>query len=554
MDTPRSTPRNAGPTVSVIEPKVLFLAMACDLQIRNEPEVINAYSLLCARKHLAFVRMLDGWSSQMYNSIGDLGYRLHQLAGLFSKFPFEDDLIDRDAVALEKFRKSEHACKRMNQKLRARRGRVEPPHMQFMRDFIEAVIGREPPLPAIFGACDFGPGSSIGVHGNDVSVLNKLDALTVTPSCLPFAVAALRSNFHYAEYLALEKGALVDDVFYDRLGCSLVQHNKITCVPKNAKTNRTIAIEPALNGFVQKGVDVYLRGRLKRIGRDLSSQALNQSLARFGSCGRGYATIDLSAASDSISIELVRELLPPAWFSLLTAVRSPAYALPNGKVTRYEKFCSMGNGFCFPLETLLFTAASEYSMSRTAVYPNETFTVYGDDIIVPQSVSLLLLETLRDMGFRHNEDKTFIFGGFRESCGADFFNGVKVRPIYVKKPLKADHTLYYLLNELRRRKLMRSWTTLFEALPGRWRYTRPYPRDDDSAIDVPVDLFMTSRHARWDRDYQAWTWKRVTVVATAGRKPSGPIAMMAGKLRGDLTHSEAFSARFSERTRIQVGT
>lgn len=561
MNTPRSRERKARKVTPTIDPKDLFSAMAYDLGLSTHPEYLKGLALLANQKYLGFLQVLDEMTAQTYQSVGDVRYRLHQLAALLQKYPFDDERIDREAVALEKFRRSEHACRRMNQKLRARRYRVEPAHMQYMRDFISSVIGLEPDYDRIFDACDFGPGASVGVHGADTSVLNKLDVLTCTPAAAPVALSALQRNYHYASYILQHGGGQSElcqvplravppyRIPDDRV--EHVQYNKITCVPKNAKTHRTIAIEPSLNGFLQKGVDVFLRRRLLRIGVDLSNQALNQALARLGSIGRGYATIDLSAASDSISIQLVKELLPPGWFSFLDLIRSPSYRLPDGKCARYEKFCSMGNGFCFPLETLIFYAASSYAMSVTADARFHTFAVYGDDIIVPQGSALLLLEVLRDLGFRHNVDKTFIHGGFRESCGADFFFGENVRPVYVKEPLKTmGIPTYAFLNELRRRKMLRTWQCVFDAIPGSNRYLRPYHREDNSAITVPLDVFLSSRHAKWCRDTCRWTWKGITVQPASGRNVQNDIELALGKFRGDLLHSDTFSARFSERVRV----
>lgn len=544
--------RNAHIETPKLDPKVLFSAMAYDLKVHQEKTVIAASALLHNGKYLSFLRTLDEWMSQSYTSIDEVVPRLHQLAALFVKFPFEDDTIDREKVAMDKFRRSEHMCMRMNQKFRARRGRVEPPHMQFMRGWIENLIGREPNYEAIFSMCDFGPGSSVGTTGAQTSFNKKLANLTSTPAAEPVALTAMLRNRHYVDILLTGAGLPRSaETLKQCIQVEYVQYNKIVCVPKNAKTHRTIAIEPALNGFIQKGIDMYLRRKLIRVGINLSDQGKNQNLAYLGSLSGDYATIDLSAASDSISIELVKELLPPEWFILLNRTRSPSYSY-GSEITRYHKFCSMGNGFCFPLETLIFSAACAYAMS-VASKPTDRFAVYGDDLIVPQGSALLLLETLRDLGFRHNVDKTFIFGGFRESCGADFFNGVNVRPIYVKSEIKMDHTVYPLLNTLRRKQFLRSWHTLFEALPARFRYLRPYPRPDDSAIDVPMDLFMGSKHAKWNRDTQSWNWKGIISKPTRGAKPRDDWELIAGKLRGDLELGY-FTARFGEDTRVATKT
>jgi hypothetical protein len=543
----------------------IFSAMAYDLKVSTNPQVLNASSLLANGKYLRFVKTLDDMTSQMYTSLADEKFRLHQLAALFSKFPFQDPSINREDIAISKFLKTERKCKRMNQKFLARRSRMEPPHMNFMREWIRSVIGDVIPYDEIYSNCDFGPGSSVGVHGANTTFVRKLRKLTCTPSAAPVALTALRSNIHYRDIVSVDTGVLVpiphSDVsewakIYDFSGVQVeyVQYNKITCVPKNAKTDRTIAIEPTLNGFLQTGVDRFYKKRLRRIGVDLSSQALNKALARIGSLYGCYSTIDLSSASDSMSVQLIKELLPADWFSFLDAIRSPSYSLDNKTPVRYEKFCSMGNGFCFPLETLIFRAAVEYVMSVCSIHPNRTCAVYGDDIIVPYECALLLIEVLRDLGFSPNTDKTFVIGEFKESCGADYFCGVNVRPVFIKKPLKGNHDCYPLLNALRKRKLFHTWQTVLDLLPGRWRYFRPYERDDDTAIDVSLDVFMSSKHAMWNRTTHSWNWKKVVQHQPIGVKPISDEELLAGKLRGDLILSDLFTFRFGESTRIQVGT
>lgn len=546
----------------------MFTAMAYDLRVTRHPLYIDALSLLKNYKYVGFLGKLDEMTSQMYTSMSDERFRLHQLAAFLSKYPFEDPSIDRKSVALAKFHKSEHRCRRMNQKFRARRQRKEPPHMQYMREYILNAIGEKPSYDSIFDNCDFGPGSTVGVHGEDTTFVKKLGVFTVTPSAAPVALAALFHNIHYCDIITNGRIACFSESEiiwkeYTKLDgtpllqrCTLqeVQYNTITCVPKNAKTDRTIAIEPTLNGFLQKGVDIFLRRKLRRLGVDLRSQSLNQALARIGSRDGNYSTIDLSSASDSISIQLVKELLPPEWFSFLDAIRSPSYKLDDKTPVRYEKFCSMGNGFCFPLETLIFKAAVEYVMSVTHIQQGATSAVYGDDIIVPYECALLLIEVLRDLGFTPNTDKTFVLGGFKESCGADYFFGVNVRPVYLKKDLRLNYDTFPLLNDLRKRKLFETWQRVYDMIPVRWRYVRPYERDDDSAITVPLDMFMSSKRAIWNRDTQSWNWRKVVTITRYSRQPANDYEVLAGRLRGDLKHSEEFAFRFSESTRVQVGT
>ena len=88
--------------------------------------------------------------------------------------------------------------------------------------------------------------------------------------------------------------------------------NLVTTVPKNAKTDRIIAIEPDWNSFFQLGLGAAIRSRLQRVGLLLdTAQAENRRLALIGSETGEYATIDLKAASDTVSLGLCELLLPP---------------------------------------------------------------------------------------------------------------------------------------------------------------------------------------------------------------------------------------------------
>lgn len=133
--------------------------------------------------------------------------------------------------------------------------------------------------------------------------------------------------------------------------------NKVTTVPKNSKTDRVIAIEPLMNMYVQKGIGGAIRHSLRSVGINLNDQTSNQRLAREGSLQGKLATVDLSSASDSVSLLLVEELLPPDWVAAIKLCRSPCGVLPDGSVINYQKVSSMGNGFTFELESLIFWAA-----------------------------------------------------------------------------------------------------------------------------------------------------------------------------------------------------
>jgi hypothetical protein len=92
----------------------------------------------------------------------------------------------------------------------------------------------------------------------------------------------------------------------------------------------------------------------------------------------------------------------------------------------------MGNGFTFELESLIFFALC-YGVKTEVEAREAIISVYGDDIIVSNCMTPLLLTILRDVGFEVNVDKTFTEGYFYESCGRHFFKNEEVTPVFQKE-------------------------------------------------------------------------------------------------------------------------
>ena len=216
-------------------------------------------------------------------------------------------------------------------------------------------------------------------------------------------------------------------------------------VPKNSDIDRCACKEPDLNMFLQKGLGNQIRRCLKRAGIDLNDQAINRELARVGSIDGSLMTLDLSSASDSVCTELVRLVLPPDWFYYMNLVRSPITMIDNERHEN-EMFSSMGNGFTFELESLLF-----YALARATAYFGGwkgRISVYGDDIIAPTGMYDDLVSALRFCGFRTNESKSFATGSFRESCGGHWDAGLDVTPFYIRGPFRVLSDLILTLNQL----------------------------------------------------------------------------------------------------------
>jgi hypothetical protein len=377
-----------------------------------------------------------------------------QFGALVRKVPYQRTDIDREAAARRALEESELRCRRSNKRIKwyaERPNRLSPDvrvAMNRARNLVHATLGlvTRGKLDRIKELSRPGGGVAIGTHNRyRVSPTYKYVATTPvgTRRAIPYGLALLASRPKWlAQYCeVLEDGSVSSVLIEEARGA------RVTFVPKDAKTLRSIAIEPSINVSIQLGVHEYLRGLLKtRCLQDIGDQTMNQQLALLGSKCDGLdslATIDMSAASDSISIELVRYLVPSCWFTLLDDLRSHEISL-DGEYRRSEKFSTMGNGFTFALETLLFWALAE--ACRQVADAGYLTSVYGDDIIVPSACYALLLEVFKHCGLKVNSDKSFVFGSFRESCGADWYAGDEVTPVYLREERLPRMSLYHVLN------------------------------------------------------------------------------------------------------------
>lgn len=222
---------------------------------------------------------------------------------------------------------------------------------------------------------------------------------------------------------------------------------RLIAVPKTALKPRLISIEPSYNQFVQQGLMSELLDRLEKFPVcNIRDQSRNQDLARIGSITGGLATIDLSDASDRVHYGLLKSVFKwsPSFLEFLDLSRSRAVQTPSG-VHLLNKFASMGSALTFPVETMFFLAIVVYTMcesvgdfSRSSVRKylmDERIGVYGDDIVVPVSVVPMLMAHLEECGLAVNNSKSFSTGGFRESCGGDYWRGYNITPVYVRRHL-----------------------------------------------------------------------------------------------------------------------
>jgi len=293
----------------------------------------------------------------------------------------------------------------------------------------------------------FGKGSTFVDRGEEISIPHKM-------SHEPVGTAGTVSFMQYL-YDSAWGRALVCDKPYNS---ALLQErgNRFTSVPKDATKNRGICIEPPVNLAFQLDVGQAIRARLKRhAGLDLRTlQDVHRNKAREGSVDGTCATLDLSDASDTISLNLVKLILPEVWFDLLCSLRSP-FTEVEGKWVRLEKFSSMGNGYTFELETLIFLSLACACAEQGGIDPSYlvrqgSISVYGDDIIVPVWMADSLCSLLSYVGLTVNPKKSFIEGLFKESCGGDYFDGADVRPYFLKENPKNAQGWFIVANSIRK--------------------------------------------------------------------------------------------------------
>lgn len=481
-------------------------------------------------------------------------YRAHQLSALIRKYPglkLKD--VDPERKALEVFRNAEWRSKWTNRKfsLIQRHGlTVEAAAIHRMRGYFAYVLRNNedrdedgpnptPNMGRIFSQCGFTGGASLGVHGDSTHLGRKLmqaneDEWTCAPSALKLAAEAVWNNFHMREFVLdrVIPGYEAHDFlchdereFIDKFKSlvKLVCHNKIAFADKDAEVKRTIASEPTMQTYVNKGTDLELRRLLRAVGLDLTDQEPNCRLAYLGSrdwaSDNPYCTIDLKSASAMLAHQVVKLLSPVKWFELLDSLRSLYYELPDGTRHKYEQFASMGFGPVFPLQTLVFASVCHAAYCELGLA--DDFRVYGDDIIVRKVVFDRVISLLRFLGFKPNPKKTFSEGPFRESCGADFHTGENVRPVYLDHALETPEMIFGFHNQSLRRGgrvelyFQEIRELLFNEVPRACQLVTDFDpsvpswesgKTIDGAFWVSHDRVMVSPHCFWNKQTFSWAY------------------------------------------------
>lgn len=355
---------------------------------------------------------------------------LRQIQSFFKKYSGFADEERCNAAAQQTFENAERQCRIANRRLDfyyVHRDRLDPDMdlwISRMERYIYRTLGD---FDGFLGSLPTRIRLTSGATATRPRKASRpFEKVSMRPTCTPTLAPMIRALYRYFGY-----------------GSPRIQSlnwNRVEAVPKNWKTHRLIACEPEMNIPVQLAFDDWVKEKLRYRDIDLSNQFRNQELAREGSIHGKLCTVDLSCASDTLALNTVHWLFPTKWSRWLMSIRTPFYRFGD-KIGQYAKFSSMGNGATFGLETLVFAAACH------ALHP-DTFSVYGDDIIIDSDKYGSLKRLLAFFGFTVNEEKSFHEGPFRESCGKDYFYGWDVTPFYLRDGFEQKSACYHNVNAL----------------------------------------------------------------------------------------------------------
>jgi hypothetical protein len=350
---------------------------------------------------------------------------------------------------------------------------------------------------------------------------------------------------------------------------------RVVSVPKTQSTPRIIAIEPSVMQYAQQGLkremyELLGRGPMSRV-LGFQDQFRNRELARTSSFDGRLGTLDLSEASDRVHWNLVYEMFrdyPHLW-EFIWATRSRSADVPFHGVIPLQKFASMGSALTFPIEALVFTTLAVCGVEQKRaqrIKPGDLpgiVSVYGDDIIAPVDTIDHVIDWLEHFGAKVNRRKSFWNGKFRESCGAEYYDGTDVSVVRLRSELPSsrdDAAEIASLVDFRNRAYEAGlWGTVSEIDEGLVPFiSLPHSSVSHSARHgflhaatfLPVGTDSTEPTVRWNQDLQ-YLERRVPVLVPRSEsyRVDGEVGLLEwfhdALRRGDLVDRFASKERAS---------
>lgn len=332
-----------------------------------------------------------------------------------------------------------------------------------------------------------------------------------------------------------------------------IEYSKLLFVPKNVKTARSICMEPTPYMYFQQHYAAVLTHMINTSYLSnivtIHDQTPNQIWSEYGSWSGNVDTIDLSSASDSVRLDVVKDIFPKHILFFLLATRTSKVLTPDSRIRSVKKYAPMGSALCFPVQCIIYSAIvvqaslaylynkdiwyrfspgeiANYlrSVGRLGTYQVspirlEPPRVYGDDIICDSRVTENVLHVLRSLGFSPNDSKSFRGSqSFRESCGKFYWEGCDVTPVSFNMksyegPRSASNvaSLISLANtagDMRLCNLRRYYIQrlLYDRLEGVEKYQGKNPilfsDDKDSSFSIFTTTPRNCLKTRYNIDYQ----------------------------------------------------
>lgn len=186
---------------------------------------------------------------------------------------------------------------------------------------------------------------------------------------------------------------------------TLNRTSRVTTVPKNNSRDRVITCESLWTMIAQLSYASDIKRQLlKKHNVDLDN---TQQIHRLRIMS-GVATIDFSKASDSNWMIVLRQLWPSKQYKQLERLRTGIFETSEG-FTPLNMFAPMGCGCTFEVMTLTLLAH--------AMVLDSGASVFGDDVIIASEAAAQFCTNVTMQGWKVNQDKSFLTGNFRESCG-----------------------------------------------------------------------------------------------------------------------------------------
>lgn len=255
--------------------------------------------------------------------------------------------------------------------------------------------------------------------------------------------------------------------------CRVVDNLELTFVPKSFKSLRAIMPDTLAGSLYSSALGRLFALKLREHGLDIRRlQKRHGELARIGSITGNLVTADLSSASDSITCDLIRSILPETWAEAVFYGRIDQ-ARCGDQVIPLASVCTMGLGHTFPLQTLIFYALVR-AIGNLLGKPNCVVSVYGDDLIYDIMLHRYVEQVFPDLHLILNKEKTYATRAepFRESCGSDYYCGIDVRPSAIEaRGGRLDRRLY-----------VEFIYGLINSLLNRWE-----PEEIDSTLKLLID-------------------------------------------------------------------